>query len=69
MTDERIQQVADFFYSSDDVSDVPLRLAISVGEFKGSDISKQGCIELLTILSTSQNLEKDLALFLEGFEI
>lgn len=69
MTGERIQQIAEFFYSSDDASDVPLRLAISVGEFKGSDLSKQGCIELLTILSNSENLKEDLALFLEGFEI
>jgi len=68
MTDERIQQVADFFYSKT-AYDLPLRLAISVGEFKGSDLSKEGCIELLTILSNSENLENDLYDFVEGFDI
>lgn len=69
MTNKRIQQVADFLYSSDDSSDVPLRLSISMGEFSGADLSKERCIDLLKILSNSRNLRKDLALFLDSLEI
>lgn len=65
MTDERIQQIADFFYSKS-AYDLPLRLAISVGEFKGADLNKQRCIQLLTILSNSESLENDLYDFLEN---
>ena len=66
MTDERIQQIADFFYSSDDARDIPLRLAISTGQFSGADLSKQRCINLLKILNNSQNLREDLILFLKS---
>lgn len=67
MTDERIQEIADFFYSSDNISDVPLRLSISMGQFRGADLTHESCIELLTILSNSENFKDDLADFLELF--
>lgn len=69
MTNERIKEIADFFYSSDDIEDVPLRLAMSVGQFKGADLTKEDCIELLTILNNSDNLKEDLATFLEELQI
>jgi len=69
MTHERIKQVADFFYSSDDASDVPLRPAIITGQFSGADLSKRRCIQLLKILSDSEDLKSDLKHFLEDLEI
>jgi len=69
MTNERIQKIADFFYSSDDIENVPLRLAISVGQFRGADLNKENCMELLTILNESENLKEDLATFLAELEI
>jgi len=69
MTKERIQEVADFFFSSDSQKDVPLRLSISVGEFRGYDLDPTDCVELLTILAESQDLKGDLSQFLSRYNL
>jgi hypothetical protein len=65
LTKKKIQQLADFFYSSDSSEDVPLRLAIVVGQFSGSDLDKNEFIKLFEILVSSTNLKKDLFHFRE----
>lgn len=50
MTRERIQELADFFYSSDNATDVPFRLSLSFG-MAGDDISKDEFIEIMKWLS------------------
>lgn len=67
MTDERIEQVTEFFYSSDDQAYVPLRLSIAIGQFRGYDLDPVDCRDLLTILSNSQHLKNDLEQFLSRF--
>jgi len=64
MTEERIREVVDFFYSSDNQDDVPLRLSICISDFRGFDLDPEDCVDLLTILTESQNLKDDLAQFL-----
>ena len=65
MSKERIKDLADFFYSSDDCREVPLRLAVTSGRFVGFDLSKGEFVELFTILNGSVALREDLAVFLE----
>ena len=64
MANKRIQELADFFYSSNDSNDVPLRIAITTGQYSGSDLSKQDFIELMTILMHSEDIKTGLLLFL-----
>jgi hypothetical protein len=63
MTKKRIKKLADFFYSSDNSEDVPIRIMASSGQFSGFDFSKKGLIELLEILNKSENLKEDLLNF------
>jgi hypothetical protein len=65
MTNKRIQKLADFFYHSDDSNDVPLRIAITTGQYSGSDLTKNGFIKLMEILAKSKNLKTDLYNFRE----
>lgn len=60
MTKKKIQQLADFFYHSDNAEDVPVRLSVISGAYSGIDLSKQSFTELLTILNNSVDLATDL---------
>lgn len=68
MTNKRIQELAEFFYHSDNSYDVPLRLAITTGMYSGSDLNKNRFIQLMKILKKSQNLKRDLLVFREEVE-
>jgi hypothetical protein len=68
MTNKRIQELAEFFYQSDNSNDVPLRLAITTGMYSGADLSKDRFIQLMIILKKSQNLKRDLLAFREEVE-
>lgn len=63
MTLKRIRQLAEFFYSSDNIADVPLRISCIMGRYAGFDLEQQDFIELFVILSKSNNLKKDLSSF------
>ena len=65
MSKDRIEELAKFFYSSNDSNIVPLRIAIVTGQYTGSDLDKKDFITLMKILSKSKDLKKDLILFLE----
>ena len=64
MTKKRIQELADFFYSSNSSNVVPFRIAIVMG-MAGTDLNKYELIGLLSILNNSKNLKKDLLEFRE----
>ena len=68
MDNKRIQQLADFFYGSDDSNSVPIRIMASTGMFGGFDFDKDGFTELLFILRDSVNLKDDLSKFREKYE-
>ena len=68
MTDKQIKKLADFFYGSNNASDVPLRLAIVTGRYTGHDLNKDRFIELMTILNNSTDLKEDLLNFREEVE-
>lgn len=68
MTNKRIRELAEFFYQSNDSNDVPLRLAITTGMYSGADLNKNRFIQLMTILTKSQNLKMDLLVFREEVE-
>lgn len=63
MTKKRIEELADFFYGSDDANKVPLRIMASTGQFGGFDFNRSGLVELLTILESSEDLKTDLLKF------
>jgi len=65
MTKKRIKKLADFFYSSNSSTKVPLRIAITTG-MTGNDLTKQQFIELITILSNSVNIKDDLREFVNS---
>jgi hypothetical protein len=67
MTQKRIKELANFFYSSDESEEVPLRIAAVTGQYSGFDFDKNGCIKLLTIMNKSTNLKKDLELFCQEY--
>jgi len=67
MDEKRIQKLADYFYGSNDVSGVPLRIMASTGMFSGFDFDKEGFIELMKILQMSENFKKDLINFKEKY--
>ena len=64
MTKQRIQELADFFYSSNSSHDIPLRICCVTGQFAGFSLTKEGFIALFSILSKSRDLKKDLENFL-----
>lgn len=61
----RIEKLAEFFYSSNDSREVPLRICCSTGQYSGFDLEEEDFRVLFTILFTSQNLKQDLAEFVE----
>ncbi|NPU86557.1 MAG: hypothetical protein HPY65_18950 [Syntrophaceae bacterium] len=65
MTPKRIRHLADFFYSSDSAADVPLRICCETGRYTGFDLDRDGFISLLVILTRSDDLKNDLAVFVE----
>ncbi len=65
MTKKRIQELADFFYSSDSARDVPLRLCCETGRYTGFNLNRDDFISLFSILAESKNLKKDLETFVE----
>lgn len=67
MTKKRIDKLADFFYSSDNSKDIPIRIMASSGQFSGFDFPKDGLVKLLEILNNSQNLKDDLLKFREEY--
>lgn len=67
MTDQRIEQLADFFYSSNSSNDVPLRLTITMGQYNGFDLNKEAFIDLMYILNNSKDLKNDLMGYLDNF--
>jgi len=66
MTLKRINELADFFYSSDSVDDVPLRIACTTGQYAGFDLTHDDFIRLFVILNKSENLKEDLREFVES---
>lgn len=65
MTKKRIQELAEFFYSSNSSNDVPLRLSITTGQYSGEDLTKKYFILLMEILNKSNDLKTDLRSFLK----
>ena len=64
MAEERIKNLADFFYSSNSSLIVPCRLMLTFG-MAGQDLTKKQFIKLFSILNNSINLKKDLKKFLK----
>lgn len=64
----RVLELADFFYSSDDSNVVPLRIAIITGRYIGSDLTKENFVKLFSILNDSNYLKEDLINFLGDLE-
>jgi len=65
MTNKRIKELADFFYSSNSSNIVPLRISIITGQYSGNDLTYKEFIRLMGILKNSKNLKKDLYNFRE----
>lgn len=65
MTLKRIKQLAEFFYSSDSSVEVPLRIACVTGRYTGIDLDREQFISLFMILTKSDDLKRDLTVFLE----
>ncbi|MBU1122366.1 MAG: hypothetical protein KKF54_06710 [Candidatus Omnitrophica bacterium] len=68
MDKKRINEIAEFFYSSNNASDVPLRIMATTGMYSAFDFPKEGLIELLHILNKSKNLKDDLMKFREKYD-
>lgn len=66
MTKKRIMELADFFYSSDNSEDVPLRFCCETGRYSGFDLNRDEFISLFSILAKSKNLKEDLKVFVEA---
>ena len=66
MTKKRIKELADFFYSSDNSEDVPLRLCCETGRYSGFSLNRDEFISLFSILSKSKDFKKDLKVFMEA---
>jgi hypothetical protein len=66
MSNKRIEELADFFYSSDSADDVPLRLCCETGRYTGFDLNREGFVSLFRILAKSENLKEDLKVFVEA---
>jgi len=64
LSEERINELAEFFYSSSSADDVPLRIAVCAG-IAGWDLTRENFKKLMGILATSNNLKGDLSRFLE----
>lgn len=68
MTKNNIKKLAEFFYSSNNANDVPIRLSIITGQYTGFDLSKDSFIELFNLLNNSDDLKNDLINFREKYE-
>jgi len=68
MNKKRVQELADFFYSSDDSNIVPLRISVTTGGYTGEDLNKENFVKLLYILNNSVHLKEDLLKFREDLE-
>lgn len=68
MTNKRIQELADFFYSSNNSNVVPLRIAIITGRYSGLNLNRKNFTKLISILNNSDHLKEDLLEFLENIE-
>lgn len=68
MKKTKINELADFFYSSDNAIDVPLRLAVTTGQYSGFDLTRETFINLMNILHNSKDLKTDLTVFMEEDE-
>jgi len=66
MTKKRILQLADFFYSSDSVEEVPLRICCETGRYSGFSLDREKFVRLFTILTRSKSLKDDLQAFVEA---
>jgi len=66
VTKKRIQELADFFYSSDDARDIPLRICCETGRYTGFDLNREEFISLFSILAKSKDLQGDLRVFVEA---
>lgn len=66
MTKKHIRELADFFFSSDNARDVPLRLCCETGRYTGFDLNRDEFISLFSILAKSKNLKEDLKVFVEA---
>jgi hypothetical protein len=66
MTKKRIKELADFFYSSNNSEDVPLRLCCETGRYTGFDLNREVFISLFSILAKSKDLKRDLEVFVEA---
>lgn len=64
MTKKRIFELADFFYSSNNIEKVPLRLSIEMG-MAGRHLAYNDFIDLMFILNYSNKLQDDLEIFLD----
>jgi hypothetical protein len=65
MTKKRIRELADFFYSSDNSKDIPLRICCETGRYTGFNLNRDEFISLFSVLAKSKNLKKDLEVFVE----
>ena len=66
MAKKRIKELANFFYSSDCVEDVPLRICCSTGRYSGLDLGSKEFVSLFSILAKSKDLKRDLKTFVEA---
>jgi len=59
MTQEQIDKLCDFLYSSNDSDKVPFRLSIMKGQFCGWTLTRPQCDYLLRLISDSNNYNKE----------
>lgn len=68
MTKKRMLELADFFFSSNDSKDVPLRIAVISGQYSGHDLGHADFMRLMMILNSSKNLKESLLAFREALD-
>ncbi len=68
MNKNKIKQLSNFFYSSNEADEVPLRISAITGAYTGFDLSKEAFEELLELLNNSVNLKEDLRNFRQKYE-
>lgn len=67
MTKERIQELIDFFFSSNDSNEVPLRIGAITGQYSMFVPEPEALAVLLDILENSTDLKTDLLKFREEY--
>ena len=63
---KRIHELAGFFYSTKSIKKVPCRISLRLGEFSGSDLTKDGFVNFMNLLAKSKNLRNDLKSFIQA---